>query len=143
MSCKQPLFRNTQSDNVSYVGPNLPGSGVQTCDDLHSNTKLDNKLTLLQNEIYRTTTTTTTTIFVPTTTITTTTAAPTTTTTTTTVAPTTTTTTSSTSTTITTTTAMPAVCKSFELISTENSKLVIETCLNESRWFNFIIRNYS
>jgi hypothetical protein len=24
---------------------------------------------------------------------------------------------------------MPAVCKSFELISTENSKLVIETCL--------------
>jgi hypothetical protein len=41
-------------------------------------------------------------------------------TTTTTVAPTTTTTTSSTSTT-TTTTAMPAVCKSFELISTENS----------------------
>jgi hypothetical protein len=122
MSCNNLCSENTQSDNVSYVGPNLPGSGVQTCDDLTlAIQKLDNKLTLLQNEIYRTTTTTTTTIFVPTTTITTTTAAPTTTTTTTTVAPTTTTTTSSTSTTTTTTTAMPAVCKSFELISTENS----------------------
>jgi hypothetical protein len=134
MSCNNSCSENTQSDGVSYVGPNLPGSGIQTCDDLTlAIQKLDNKLILLQNAIYRTTTTTTTTIFVPTTTTTTTTEEPTTTTTTTTAAPTTTTTTSSTSTTTTTTTAVPAVCKTFELISTEDgASWLAETCLYEA-----------
>jgi hypothetical protein len=28
MSCNNLCSENTQSDNVSYVGPNLPGSGA-------------------------------------------------------------------------------------------------------------------
>jgi hypothetical protein len=123
MSCNNLYSENTQSDNVSYVGPNLPGSGIQTCDDLTlAIQKLDNKLILLQNEIYRTTTTTTTTIFVPTTTTTTTTVAPTTTTTTTTIAPTTTT----------TTTLAPKVCRNYTLQTTENSaSWLAETCTDQ------------
>jgi hypothetical protein len=67
------LFRKYTVRWFSYVGPNLPGSGIQTCDDLTlAIQKLDNKLILLQNAIYRATTTTTTTIFCTATTTTTT-----------------------------------------------------------------------
>jgi hypothetical protein len=120
MSCTNNC-EDTQSDNISYVGPNLPGSGIQTYDDLTlAIQKLDNKIMLLQAEMYRTTTTTTTTIFVPTTT-------------TTTLAPTTTTTTTAVPTTTTTTTAAPIVCKSFELISTEDgASWLAETCTYEA-----------
>jgi len=132
MSCQDPCSNKTSSDDVSYVGPNLPGTGIQTCNDLTlAIQKLDNKIIQLQNEIYRTTTTTTTTLTPPTTT-TTTTITPTTTTTTssttTTTSSTTTTTTSSTTTT--TTTMAPMTCKTFTLLTTENSaSWLAEDCL--------------
>ncbi len=116
--------KKSSSDSVVYVGPNLPGSGVNTCNDLTLIIqKLDNKIIQLQNEIYRTTTTSTTTTFNPITT----------TTTTTTVAPTTTTTSSTTSTTTsttsTTTTQTPAVCKSFTLLAVSTgASWTAQTC---------------
>lgn len=123
MSCTDPCSNKSSSDDISYVGPNLPGSGVQTCDSLTlAIQKLDNKLIVLQNEIYRTTTTTTSSTSTSTTT--TTTAPPTTTTTSTSSTTTTTsstTTTSTSSTTTTTTTVAPVTCKTFTIQSTQNS----------------------
>jgi len=125
MSCQDPCSNKTSSDDISYVGPNLPGSGIQTCDNLTLVIqKLDNKLIVLQNEIYRTTTTTTSTSSTSTTTSTTTIAPSTTTTTSsssTTTTTSSTTTTSTSSTTTTTTTLAPVTCKTFTIQSTQNS----------------------
>lgn len=69
------------SDSIVYNGPNLPGSGINTYNNLTTALqKLDNEIKLIKEQL---TTTTTTTTVAPTTTTTTTTVAPTTTTTTT------------------------------------------------------------
>ena len=76
------LFRscveiNTGSDNVKYTGPNLPCSGINTCDDLTLILqKLDEKICELQACCAGTTSTTTTSSTSTSTTTTTTTACP-------------------------------------------------------------------
>jgi hypothetical protein len=51
------------SDTVGYVGPNLPGTGINTCDSLTLVIqKLDNEILELRQALFGTTTTTTTTV---------------------------------------------------------------------------------
>jgi hypothetical protein len=110
--CNDPCKDITGSNHVKYIGPNLPATGIATCDSLTvALQKIDNLISILQIAISTTTTTTSTsTSTSSTTTTTTTTLEPTTTTTTTTEEPTTTTTTTTTTeepTTTTTTTTEP------------------------------------
>lgn len=50
----------SQSDNLVYVGPNLPHSDVRTCDSLTTVIqKLDTQIGLLKTALYNLTTTTT------------------------------------------------------------------------------------
>ena len=109
--CNDSCKDITGSNHVKYIGPNLPATGIATCDSLTvALQKIDNLISILQIAISTTTTTTSTSTSTSSTTTTTTTLEPTTTTTTTTEEPTTTTTTTTTeepTTTTTTTTETP------------------------------------
>ena len=59
----QNQCNNTSSDTINYSGPNLPGTGVNTCDSLTvAIQKIDNAILELQEALFSLTTTTTTTI---------------------------------------------------------------------------------
>ena len=56
-----------QSDHLTYSGPNLPCTGIRTCDTLTvALQKIDEQICGLINSIYNLTTTTTTTTIIPT-----------------------------------------------------------------------------
>jgi hypothetical protein len=59
--CGGNSTKKTSSSDVKYVGPNLPGTGIQTCDDLSVVLqKIDYAILLIESAIAPTTTTTTT-----------------------------------------------------------------------------------
>lgn len=61
--CNDPYANKTASTNIKYTGPNLPGTGIQTCDDLSTVLqKIDYAILLLEAITAPTTTTTSTTI---------------------------------------------------------------------------------
>lgn len=59
--CSDPYSDKTASNDVKYTGPNLPGTGIETCDSLTvALQKIDNAITAIQAIVAPTTTTTTT-----------------------------------------------------------------------------------
>lgn len=59
--CSDPYSDKTGSGDVKYTGPNLPGTGIETCDTLTvALQKIDNAIANLQAIVAPTTTTTTT-----------------------------------------------------------------------------------
>jgi hypothetical protein len=63
--CSDPYSDKTASSDVKYTGPNLPCTGIQTCDDLSTILqKMDQAICALQAVIAPTTTTTTTALIV-------------------------------------------------------------------------------
>ena len=60
--CNDPYSDKTGSADVKYTGPNLPATGIATCDDLTTALqKIDYAISVLQAAIAPSTTTTTTT----------------------------------------------------------------------------------
>lgn len=60
--CGPGSTKSTPSSNVKYVGPNLPGTGIQSCDTLTVVIqKIDAEILALKNAITSSTSTTTTT----------------------------------------------------------------------------------
>lgn len=60
-NCNNPNSNKTGSTDVKYTGPNLPATGIATCDDLSvALQKIDYVISILQAAIAPTTTTTTT-----------------------------------------------------------------------------------
>jgi hypothetical protein len=60
--CSDPYSDKTGSADVKYTGPNLPATGIATCDTLTvALQKIDNVISILQAAIAPSTTTTTTT----------------------------------------------------------------------------------
>lgn len=62
--CENP---GAQSDNLVYVGPNLPCTGIRTCESLSvALQKIDKQICDLKKALFNLTTTTTTTTMIPT-----------------------------------------------------------------------------
>ena len=60
--CSGEQCKFVQSGNVKYVGPNLSGTGIQSCDDLTTVLqKIDYAISLIEAQISPTTSSTTTT----------------------------------------------------------------------------------
>jgi len=60
--CADPGNLLKPTSEIKYIGPNLPGTGIQTCDDLTTVIqKIDNQILLIKELISPTPSTTTTT----------------------------------------------------------------------------------
>jgi hypothetical protein len=59
--CENKCNNTTGSDELSYSGPNLPGTGINTCDSITvAIQKIDQAILELRQALFITTTTTTT-----------------------------------------------------------------------------------